>query len=232
MRHGEIAYFPDPRLQLGPQDAVLTASGAEQASAAGRAFADVRFDRVITSGLPRTDQTAELFVAELAKSPREPVFETWPEFHEIRPGRIDAIPDEELEAAYLAAFRASVPLETAYVQGETVGSMVERVGAAMARLYADPSWSTVLIVAHGAVNRTILSWLLAGCGAYFGLFEQSFGCVNIIDGEPPDCLIRVTNLTVTDVTHSGSRLSTIELIVAEARAVRRARATTPIAESP
>lgn len=224
MRHGEITYFPDPRLRLGPQDAALTPRGAEQASAAGRVFADVRFDRVITSGLPRTDQSAELFVAALAEPPREPVFETWPEFHEIRPGQVDAIPDEELETAYLAAFRSLVPLETAYVHGETVGSMVERVGAAMVRLYADPNWNTLLLVAHGAVNRAILSWSLAGHGAYFGLFEQSFGCINIIDGEPPECVIRATNLTVTDVSHSGSRLSTIELIVAEARAARRARA--------
>lgn len=230
MRHGEIAYFPDPALRLGPQDALLTAAGAEQASATGRAFADVRFDRVITSGLPRTEQTAELFVAELAEPPRDRAFDRWPEFHEIRPGPVEAIPDEELEAAYLAAFRASVPPETAYVQGETVGSMVERVGAAMARLYADPSWNTALIVAHGAVNRAILSWLLAGPGAYFGLFEQSFGCVNIIDGEPPDAVIRVTNLTVTDVTHSGSRLSTIELLLAEARSVRHARSTTATSE--
>ena len=61
MRHGSVSYFT-PAGQPVPADTVpLNPQGILQARAAGQLFAanNIRFDRVITSGLPRTEQTAQ-----------------------------------------------------------------------------------------------------------------------------------------------------------------------------
>ena len=66
MRHGDVTYFDDSGRTIDPETVPLNANGREQASAAGRVFAEqqVRFDRVIVSGLPRTIETAQRVLAE------------------------------------------------------------------------------------------------------------------------------------------------------------------------
>lgn len=63
--------------------------------------------------------------------------------------RPNVIPEDELEDSFLGPFRGVPPLDTAYLRGETIGSVAARVGSAMERLFADPSWDTVLLVLHG-----------------------------------------------------------------------------------
>jgi broad specificity phosphatase PhoE len=77
------------------------------------------------------------------------------------------IPDEDLEEAFLSAFRGIPPSDATFLGGETIGSLAERVGAAMNRLYAD-DWHTILVVMHGHVNRAVLSWAIGGPGTFFG----------------------------------------------------------------
>jgi broad specificity phosphatase PhoE len=219
MRHAEVAYFADPERPVAPEKVRLTESGLEQARAAGRALAEVRLDRVITSGLERTVQTARLVVEQLAHPPAEPELEAWPDLEEMRGGEVGKIPDEELEAAFLTAFRRTPPPDTAFLGGETVGSLVERVGAAMERLHADQSWHTILLVLHGGVNRAVISWTLAGRGAFLGHLEQSPACINIIDGGP-EFVVRAVNITPYDPVHLGPRSTTVEQMLDQYRDYR------------
>jgi broad specificity phosphatase PhoE len=220
MRHGEVSYFADPATPVAPEQVAITERGVEQARSAGRALAEVRFDRVITSGLPRTMETARLVVEQLAQAPAQPEFEHWDDLQEFKAGSPDEIPDNDLEDAFLTVFRGTPAADASYVGGETVGSVTVRVAAAMERLYADPSWHTILLVLHGGINRAILSWALAGPGAFFAQFEQSFCCVNIIDGEPERFIIRTANLAAYDPAHLSSRLSTVELILEQYKGYR------------
>ena len=66
MRHGDVTYFDASGRAIDPETVPLNASGRDQASAAGHAFAaqQIRFDRVIVSGLPRTIETAQRVLAE------------------------------------------------------------------------------------------------------------------------------------------------------------------------
>ncbi len=57
MRHGEVSYFEQGR-PAPPEGVHLNEQGRAQAAAAALALADISFDRAVTSGLPRTDQTA------------------------------------------------------------------------------------------------------------------------------------------------------------------------------
>ena len=53
MRHGAVSYF-DAGRPLKPEDVPLTVAGRDQAYAAASMLRGIGFDRVITSGLPRT----------------------------------------------------------------------------------------------------------------------------------------------------------------------------------
>jgi hypothetical protein len=48
-------------------------------------------------------------------------------------------------------------------------------------LLATTAWDTALVVAHGAVNRAILSYALTGERMFLGRFEQAPGCLNVLD---------------------------------------------------
>ena len=58
LRHAQVAYFEHDGRPVRPDSVELTAEGVEQARATAAALAGVSFDRVVTSGLPRTLATA------------------------------------------------------------------------------------------------------------------------------------------------------------------------------
>jgi broad specificity phosphatase PhoE len=210
MRHAQVAYFENGR-PLRPELVPLTEAGREQARVAGELLAGIEFDRVITSGLPRTVETARI----VAPSNSEP--EGWPELREIESGRLGEIPEDALEAAFLDAWRDVVPEDTPFLGGETVGSLLDRVLPAVDRLLADPEWDVVLAVLHGGVNRAILSYALTGGRAFLGNLEQSPACVNVLDvGD--DWVVRAVNHAPTDPAHLRNRLRTMEELWAEFRA--------------
>jgi broad specificity phosphatase PhoE len=209
MRHAQVAYFEDGR-PLRPDLVPLTDEGREQARAARELLAGVEFDRVVTSGLPRTLETARIVAPD-----HEP--ESWAELREIESGRLGDIPEDELESAFVEAWRDVVPEETRFLGGETIASLLDRVLPAVDRLLGDPDWDVLLAVLHGGVNRAILSYALTGGRAFLGNFEQSPGCVNVLDvGD--DWVVRAVGLAPTDPTHLRGRLRTMEELWAEFRA--------------
>jgi probable phosphoglycerate mutase len=202
MRHAEVAYFVDGR-PVHPGDVPLTEEGREQARAAGRLLGGIRLDRVLTSGLPRTVETAALVAPDL-----EP--ERWPELRELEGGRLDALPEDELERLFVGFFRDVVPEETQFLGGETIGSLFDRVIPALERLLADPAWDAVLAVLHGGVNRAVLSYALTGGRTYLGNFEQAPGCLNVLDVGPAGWIVRAVNVAPYDLAHARGRTTTME----------------------
>ena len=114
----------------------------------------IRFDRVIVSGLPRTVETAQRVLAETGQHIE---LEIEPALQEIRGGKLSNIPAADIEAAFLSVFDGVVPESTRFLDGETIGELFDRVLPAVAALREDDSWDTVLLVLHGGVNRAILS---------------------------------------------------------------------------
>jgi probable phosphoglycerate mutase len=208
MRHAAVAYFDNGR-PLRPDSVALTPEGVEQAHAAAAHLRDVAIDRVVTSGLPRTVETARIVAPA-----HEP--ESWPELREIESGRLADIAEEALEEAFVGAFHGVVPNEAPFLGGETIGALFDRVLPAVERLLADREWDVVLAVLHGAVNRAILSWALTGERRFLGNLEQSPGCVNVLDvGD--DWVVRAVNVLPTDPAHVRTRLRTMEELWAEFR---------------
>ena len=85
MRHGAVADFDDAGHPVAPDDVPLTDEGRAQALAARELLDDIRIDRVICSGLPRTTETASIVAPD-----RE--VEIWPELRELMGSKLSSIP--------------------------------------------------------------------------------------------------------------------------------------------
>lgn len=213
MRHGSVTYFTPDGTPISPGQVPLNAAGIEQAEAAGRLFAQhqVCFDRVVVSGLPRTVQTAECVIEILG---HQHVFEYRPRLEEIRSGKLSLISVEDLQASFTKVMDGTATLDTCFLGGETLGTMLDRVLPEIDQLRADTSWRTLLMVLHGGVNRGILSYLLSGEKRLLGGFEQSPACINVIDvgDEKRDVILRTTNLSPTDWLQRDTRSTTMEML--------------------
>jgi broad specificity phosphatase PhoE len=225
MRHGAVEYFDVDGRPYPPDDVPLTPQGSEQARAMGRALAaaGVRIDRAISSGLLRTRSTAQ---AVLEAAGLSIAVEHWNELQEIRGGRLAGIPDAELRAAFIAAFEGPVPRETRFLNGETIGALLDRTLPAMQRLLAADDWDTALLVLHGGVNRALLSWFLTGEAVFLGGLAQDAGCLNVIDvaASPATSIVRVVNFCALDTLRTDTRLSTMEQLLSQYMKLRGRRA--------
>ena len=208
MRHAAVTYFVDGR-PVRPDAVSLTPEGLEQARAAAAVLARVKLDRVLTSGLRRTLETAAI-VAPGA----EP--ESWPDLRELESGRLADFAEDELERAFFTAFKDIVPEDARFLGGETIGSLYDRVLPALERLLADPAWDAVLAVLHGGVNRAIISHALTGGRTFLGNLEQAPACINVLDvGD--DWVVRAVNVTPYDLAHRRGRATTMEELWTEFR---------------
>ena len=204
MRHGAVSYFDDDGRPVPEDDVPLTAEGREQVVAARTLLDGIELDRVIVSGLPRTRETAELVAPDHEA-------EVWPELREIKGAKLESIPAEEREEAFIRAWRGIVPEEKRFLGGESIGELFDRVIPAVDRLAADTGWDTALVVAHGGVNRAILSYALTGARTLLGRFEQATGSLNVLDvDEHGEWIVRAVNVAPTDLVHRTTRRTTME----------------------
>jgi phosphoserine phosphatase len=209
MRHADVDYFDSAGRPVHPDHVSLTERGREQARAAARVLADVPFDGLITSGLPRTDQTAELVLAD-----RDVPGGRDPRWREIETGKLTdfaALTPEQLRDAILGSLPLELSPDCRFLAGETFGQLQERVRAAWLDLVSAPAWHHFLIVSHGIVNRALLAWLMGAPLGVVGRLEQDACCINVIDiGADLVPLVRLVNFTPANPLKVGMNLSTIE----------------------
>jgi broad specificity phosphatase PhoE len=204
MRHAEVSYFGVDGAPVDPREVPLNDEGVEQAGAVARALCDIELDRVLTSGLPRTLETASIVAPDVAP-------ESWPELREIQGGRLSEIPADALEHEFVHAFRGVIPNESRFLRGESIGELFDRVLPAVERLVVDDGWHTALAVLHGGVNRAILSYALTGERMFLGHFEQAPACVNVLDlGAGGEWIVRAVNVAPYDLLHLAHRSTTME----------------------
>ncbi len=221
MRHGSVTYFDAAGKPVLPETVPLNELGRAQASAAGRLFAaeQVRFDRVIVSGLPRTVETATRVLAETGQ---DIAIEAWPELEEIRGGRLSSIAEADLRDAFTGAFAGMAGEDKRFLGGESVGELMDRIHPAVARLRQDASWDTVLLVLHGGVNCAILSLALTGQRMFLGALSQQAGCINALDvgAAPDDWVLRFMNHAPPAPLQADTRSTTMEQLYEQYRKSR------------
>lgn len=171
----------------------LTGEGRRQAQAAAAALAGIQLDRVITSGLARTVETASIVAPDHEA-------EAWPDLREIEAGPLANIADADLEETFVESFRGVASEHRPFLGGETIGSLLDRVSPALDRILADEGWHTMLAVLHGGVNRAILSRALTGERVFVDSLEQAPACINVLDHDGR-WLVRALNTVPYDLAH-------------------------------
>ena len=221
MRHGNVDYLsPEVVRSRSTRDVVLSPRGRQEASAAGRAFAQVPFDRAICSGYPRTRETAEIVLSCIEAAPP---LETEPDLVEIDGAHMPVKSRKELIATMTFYFAKAGEAGATMMEGGEAFAVAQARGVgAIRKILGEPDWKQILVVAHEGINRLLLSWA-AGAGlAATSAFEQDTGCINVLDfdmvpdaGGAPEIariLIKAVNLTPYNYLKHGMNLTSLEAI--------------------
>jgi broad specificity phosphatase PhoE len=179
VRHGETDWNREGRFQ-GQIDIPLNARGTSQARAARDFLAPVTIHRAYTSTMARPRQTAEVILEE---HPGVPLTSTGG-LVEIGHGRWEGCLEEEIASTWpelLAAWKRE-PHTVTMPDGETLQQVWDRSVATWQTIVRGlAAEETALVVAHDAVNKTILCDLLGLSPADIWMVKQGNGGVSVID---------------------------------------------------
>jgi broad specificity phosphatase PhoE len=210
VRHGETDWNRQGRFQ-GQIDIPLNANGRSQAEAAGGFLAPVAIQRAYTSSMARPRQTAEVI---LASHPGVPLTTT-SGLVEIGHGLWEGRLEQEIGEGWpeLLADWKRAPETVQMPEGETIHDVWQRSLGTWQTIAASlDTEETALVVAHDAVNKTILCALLGLTPADIWTIKQGNGGVTVIDypqGSNGTAVVAAMNLTshlggVLDRTAAGA----------------------------
>jgi broad specificity phosphatase PhoE len=165
-RHGQTDWNVARRLQ-GATDVPLNETGRRQAEALADRLAGVRLDRIYSSALQRSRQTAEAFKG------RAPV-EALAGLNEQSLGAFEGLyrdgRDPQREAEYE---RRSLDPEDRLDGGESAEQHFARVQAAVQAIRSRHAGGDVLIVGHSGTNAMVVSALLGLTAAQASSIDQA-----------------------------------------------------------
>ncbi|MDP6832658.1 MAG: histidine phosphatase family protein [Alphaproteobacteria bacterium] len=212
MRHGEVRYFDSDGRAVHPKFVDLTERGRSQAAAMGELLADVPFDRALSTGLPRTMQTAQGVLAG-----RDLELEEISDLKEIRSGPMGDRSREQIDAEFIFGMDAAHEPGARFAGGDVFQDFYDRVTGALEALFLEPGWRNLLLVAHDGTNRMLLAWASYGGLASARAFEQDPGCLNVIDadvsnGEILRRVLKLVNLTPVNHSKLGNNLTSMEQV--------------------
>jgi probable phosphoglycerate mutase len=216
VRHGETDWNRQKRFQ-GQIDVPLNQQGQVQSGQAAAFLQQVPIDRAVSSPMLRPKETAEII---LQKHP-DVVLELDDNLREISHGLWEGKLEAEIEQAYPGDLTQwqQAPETVQMPEGENLQQVWERsIAAWNAILAATPPNptdrpTTVLVVAHDAVNKALLCHLVGKGPEYFWAFKQGNGAVTVIDyphGITGNPVIQASNITshlssgVLDKTAAGA----------------------------
>lgn len=201
VRHGETEWNRMQRFQ-GQIDIPLNDNGHRQAAAAAEFLKDVQLDFAVTSPLLRPKETAEAIVAKHDGLG----LDTDARLMEIGHGLWEGKLETEIKAEYGDLLQAwkDTPETVQMPEGENLQEVWDRGVAAWRDIVANaPEGSTGLVVAHDAVNKAILCYVMGLQPKDFWAVKQGNGAVTVVDypkkldGHP---VLQALNIT----THLGA----------------------------
>ncbi|MDX2097546.1 MAG: histidine phosphatase family protein [Leptolyngbyaceae cyanobacterium bins.59] len=214
VRHGETDWNRQKRFQ-GQIDVPLNDNGRNQARQAAEFLKDVKLDFAFSSPMLRPKETAEIIL-----EPHPQVqLGLCEEFCEISHGLWEGKLEEEIKEVYpdLLVQWQKQPATVQMPEGENLQQVWDRTIAGWQKILKTVSESgtqaTVLVVAHDAVNKAILCYMLGLGAENFWNFRQGNGAVSVIDypnGPDQRPVLQALNITthlaggVLDKTAAGA----------------------------
>ncbi|MAR05751.1 MAG: histidine phosphatase family protein [Cyanobium sp. NAT70] len=201
VRHGETNWNKEGRFQ-GQIDIPLNDHGRQQAAAARDVLRDVQIDRAWSSTLSRPTETAKIILEAHQGVPLKQTDGLVEIGHGLWEGKLES----EIRDGWPALLDSwkRTPETVQMPEGETI----QDVWARSVQSWRDiaeqlNSEETALVVAHDAVNKTILCDLLGLSPADIWAVKQGNGGVTVIDLSPDQgqpAMVTCLNLT----SHFGS----------------------------
>lgn len=190
VRHGAIA-LPTERSYIGQIDTPLSEEGVAQTQALRKWLQTVRFARVISSDLQRTQRTAEMIASD-----SDCGLEADRDLREISLGKWEGRNFSEVQQRFPVEFAArGRDIENWRPPGgESFADCRERVMGAL-RSILDNTRGNILLVAHAGVNRLILCDVLGVAVANLHSIGQDYGCLNIIEFSATRTRLKLLNFT-------------------------------------
>ena len=176
VRHRQTAWNTAGRLQ-GTVDVPLAARGVAQARALAATLRDVEFDAAYGSALVRARHTAERVLGGRVPLRVEPAF------NELSYGRWQGATLERVarDDPALGSRWAADPWSVTFPDGESLDDVRRRAVPAWVRVAAAHPGATVLVSAHGHVNRVLLTHALGLSGEHFWRIAQPNGTCTVLD---------------------------------------------------
>jgi phosphoserine phosphatase len=197
VRHGETQWNREGRFQ-GQIDIPLNENGQRQGAQAGEFLKTIQIDAAVTSSMSRPKETAELILNHHPGIELKGREDLWEISHGTWEGKLEA-EIRETDGALLDAWQAQ-PETVQMPEGENLDDVFTRAIAGWNDIVknAQPG-TTTLVVAHDAINKSILCHMVGLGPASFWSFKQGNGAVSVIDyANGPDNapVLRAANITV------------------------------------
>lgn len=199
VRHGETNWNKESRFQ-GIRDIPLNDNGRSQGRKASAFLQDIPIDFAVSSSMLRPKETAEIILEKHHGVP----LTTTPELIEICHGLWEGMLEAEIQAEYPELLQQwkDQPETVQMPEGENLQQVWDRGVAAWNKIVADYSHTdtpkTVLVVAHDAINKVILCYLLGLKPDNFWNIKQGNCAVSVIDypqGTAGKPVLQAINLT-------------------------------------
>lgn len=181
IRHGETDWNAERKMQ-GQHDIALNENGRQAAIDCGKALKDTPFDRIYCSPLIRAKETAELI-----RGDRELEIVVEERLIELHFGALEgvsptSIVTKEMETQLQNFFRKPAEYKP-LGGGEAIEEACDRTDAFLADLRQnEASDASILIVAHGAINKALqLRPLGRGVNDFWGGGVQTNCSVTILE---------------------------------------------------
>jgi len=189
LRHGDSRQ-DDVKRYIGQADLPLNARGRAQAAGWGRELATVPLQRIFSSDLSRSYETA-CIIAEARGETVQPLAR----FREIDLGGWDGRPMEEVRLLYPFEY-AKRGVDMVYYRppgGECFADVAARVVPLFEEIVRSAT-GNVLMVGHSGVNKVILCHVLGIPLENLFRMQQDYGYLNVIDYSKKGIRLRGMNL--------------------------------------
>ncbi|MBI5427928.1 MAG: histidine phosphatase family protein [Nitrospinae bacterium] len=189
IRHGEVLNAREPCFN-GHYDIALSPRGIDQVQKVAEALEGKPVSKVYSSDLQRAYESARI-----VGKPRgqEPV--AFPELREICMGLWEGLTAREVDRRYPGELeRRLKDVETFCAEGgETFAQLQDRVIPKFQEIVGNHPGDSVVVVAHGGVNRVILSRVLGLPARHIFRIRQDYATVNIIQYRDGDSVVELMN---------------------------------------
>lgn len=190
MRHGVVTLEHRNRFN-GSTDSPLEAEGEAQFRRLADYLAPVTLTALYSSPLMRTRCSAENLGQAFGLEPK-----IVPDLREMSFGLLEGLSFGEVNERYPEELKSFFNDPGGYrvSHAETMAEVQDRAWSALKKIVAAHPDQSVAVVAHGAVNRTILTRVLDVPLQFAFNMSQEYGCLNVLDFYPDRVILKGLNI--------------------------------------